>query len=188
MEIIQKKTPNFTAGRVAAKPEIVVIHIMDGTLTGTDSWFASPESGVSAHYSVGKKGEVHQYVKETDTAWHAGRVKNPSFSLYKKDVNPNLYTIGIEHEGNATTVWSPAMKKASAELLKDICARWNIPLDRDHVIGHYQVFSAKPDCPAKDKAIIDELILLAKGTSAPSLQDGIKKVEEGLAIIKSAIH
>lgn len=185
MEIIQKKTSNFTVGRGAFKPEIIVIHIMDGTLVGTDSWFASTVSKVSAHYGIGKSGEVHQYVKETDTAWHAGRVSNPTFKLYKPGVNPNSYSVAIEHEGTATTEWTPEMKRVSAALIREVALRWNIPLDRDHIVGHYQIFSGKPDCPAKDKAIIDELIALAKG---PSLAEGIKMVEEGLKIIKSAIH
>jgi N-acetyl-anhydromuramyl-L-alanine amidase AmpD len=41
---------------------------MDGTLAGTDAWFTNPASQVSAQYGIGKNGEVHQYVKEEDTA------------------------------------------------------------------------------------------------------------------------
>ena len=35
------------------KPELIVLHIMDGTLSGTDSWFADPSSQVSSHYGIG---------------------------------------------------------------------------------------------------------------------------------------
>jgi len=35
--------PNFQAGRSSGhKPEAIVIHIMDGTLAGTDGWFNNP--------------------------------------------------------------------------------------------------------------------------------------------------
>lgn len=186
MEIIQKPTPNQTAGRGTQKPEVIVLHVMDGTLTGTDFWFASSESQVSAHYGIGKDGEVHQYVKEENQAWANGRVQNPSFKLYKPNVNPNSYTISIEHEGTATSVWPKEMKEASAKLIKEIAERWNIPIDRDHVIAHYQVFSKKPNCPDKAHKIVDEIVEMAKG--GQSVQDGIKRVEEGIAIIKSAIH
>lgn len=162
MAIIQKPSPNFAKGRTTFKPEAVVIHIMEGTLEGTDTWFATFTSQVSAHYGIGKKGDVHQYVKEADTAWHAGRVDNPTWDLVKAGINPNLYTIGIEHEGKAGDAWTEAMKKASAALIKEICTRWSIPIDRDHIIGHYQIFSVKANCPAVNKKIIDELISLAR--------------------------
>lgn len=195
MNIIQKKSPNFWSDRKGYKPEAIVIHVMDGTLVGTDSWFANTASQVSAHYGIGKTGEVHQYVDENATAWHAGRVDKPVWKLLKPNVNPNLYTIGIEHEGKADDVWPDAQKQASAAMIRDICKRWNIPIDRDHIIGHYQIFSQKPNCPATNKAIIDELIALAANqppapapqATTPTIEDGVRQIEEGLAIIKRFI-
>ena len=190
MNIIQKKSPNFWAGRKGYRPEGVVIHIMDGTLVGTDSWFANPASQVSAHYGVGRTGEVHQYVKEEDTAWHAGRVDVPVWKLIKPNINPNLYTVGIEHEGKPDDVWTDAMKQSSAELIREICQRWQIPIDRNHIVGHFEIFSKKPNCPARDKKIIDELVALAGGqqTSHPSqVEEGMRKIEEGLAQIKNSL-
>ena len=192
MNIIQKKSPNFWAGRKGYRPEGVVIHIMDGTLVGTDSWFANPASLVSSHYGIGRTGEVHQYVKEEDTAWHAGRVDAPVWKLIKPNINPNLYTVGIEHEGKPDDVWTDAMKQSSAALIREICQRWQIPIDRNHIVGHFEIFSKKPNCPARDKKIIDELVALAGGqpvqTSHPSqVEEGVRKIEEGLAQIKNSL-
>lgn len=189
MNIIQKKSPNFWAGRKGYRPEGVVIHIMDGTLAGTDSWFANPASQVSAHYGIGRTGEVHQYVKEEDTAWHAGRVDAPVWGLIKPNINPNLYTIGIEHEGKPDDVWTDAMKQASAVLIREICQRWQIPIDRAHVVGHFEIYSKKPNCPARDKKIIDELVALANlQTPHPSqVEEGVRKIEEGLSQIKNSL-
>src|SRR4051812_28530968 len=95
---------NFSGGRAGFRPEAIVIHVMDGTLAGTDSWFNDPRSRVSAHYGVGKAGQVHQYVKEIDAAHHAGVVNAPCWPLIKRGhsgsgfINPNFYTIGVEHE------------------------------------------------------------------------------------------
>lgn len=165
--IVQVPSPNFTEGRNGYKVELIVIHIMAGTLAGTDSWFGSPKSKVSTQYGIGKKGEVHQYVGEGDMAWHAGRVSNPSFKLYKPNVNPNWYTIGIEHEGeDLSKDITPEMHAASASMIASIAKRHNIPLDRDHVIGHYQVFDQKPNCPATDKSIIDDLLSTAREIQA----------------------
>jgi N-acetylmuramoyl-L-alanine amidase len=107
----------------------VVIHIMDGTLHGTDTWFLDPASRVSAHYGVGATGTVHQYVAEGDAAWHAGRRYNPTWKLIKDTPNPNFYTIGIEHEGEADTPWSDAMLGTSARLVMEICPGTWIDLD-----------------------------------------------------------
>lgn len=160
--IIQKPTPNKTMGRSGYSPEAIVIHIMDGTLEGTDSWFSSSKSQVSSHYGIGRNGEIHQYVDEKDKAWHSGKVVKPSWSLLKPGVNPNLYTVGVEHEGYGGSVWTDKQKQSSARLIKKICTDWNIPIDRDHVIGHYQINGEKPNCPAVDKDIIQQLIELAK--------------------------
>lgn len=158
--MIQKPSPNY-GDRKGFKPFAVVVHIMDGTLAGTDSWFASTDSQVSSHYGIGKNGEIHQYVQESSAAWANGRVNNPTWKLIRSE-NPNLYTISIEHEGKSTDVWPEAQKQASAGLIREICTRFSIPMDREHIIGHYEIFSTKPNCPAVNKGIIDELIALAK--------------------------
>ena len=144
----------------------IVIHIMEGSLDGTDSWFKSKASVVSAHYGIGINGEVHQYVKETDSAWHAGRVNAPSWSLIKAAgngiyINPNYYTIGIEHEGDENTIWSDATYQASSAMIRDIAQRWNIPIDREHIIGHHEIYSIKA-CPG-NKVDFEKLISMASG-------------------------
>jgi len=164
MAMIYVPSPNFTRGRQNYKPIAIVIHIMEGTMQGTDSWFGSPKSQVSAHYGVSRMGDIHRYVLETDTAWHAGRVNNPSWKLLIRAGNgyiadPNYYTIGIEHEGTAESNWTPQMYSASSALIADIAQRWNIPLDRDHVIGHHEIYAIK-SCPG-DKVNINYLVSLA---------------------------
>lgn len=151
MNIIAVPSPHFSAGRKGYHPEAIVIHIMEGTLGGTDSWFKNALSNVSSHYGIGATGEVHQYVQEEDTAWHAGRVHAPSWSLIKPAgnnlyVNPNYYTIGIEHEGNEKSKWTDAMYDASSDMIAALCGRWNIPLDRAHIFGHHEIYSLK-SCP-----------------------------------------
>jgi N-acetylmuramoyl-L-alanine amidase len=164
MNIINVSSPNFYPGRKSYKPEAIVIHIMYGTLYGTDSWFQSTISKVSAHYGIGKTGEVHQYVNEKDTAYHAGRVNAPVWSLIKSTENglyisPDYYTIGIEHEGDVNTEWTDEMYHASSNLIKAISLRWNIPIDREHIIGHHEIYSLKK-CPG-NRVDINKLIEMA---------------------------
>ncbi len=172
---------NFSAGRKQYRPEAVVIHIMEGTLTGTDSWFQNPASRVSAHYGIGKTGEVHRYVKETDTAYHAGRVNNPSWKGIKQAgtnvyVNPNYYTVGIEHEGNQHSEWTEAMYNASAEMIRDICKRWNIPVDRNHIVGHHEIYSVKT-CPGH-KVDLARLVAMAAGQPVAFVANAHTKMKE----------
>lgn len=65
------------------KPTHIVIHV-----TGTNSFadvrktFMSP-NGVSAHYLVGRGGELYQFVPDRGRAWHAGIEKSVR-TLYRK--------------------------------------------------------------------------------------------------------
>ncbi|MGQ0815605.1 MAG: N-acetylmuramoyl-L-alanine amidase [Gemmatimonadota bacterium] len=153
-------SPSKTSGRSGHRPEAIVIHIMEGTLAGTDSWFKSPQSKVSAHYGVGQNGEIHQYVAEGDTAFHAGRTFNCTWKGRRAGVNPNSNTIGIEHEGQANSDWSTKMYEASAALIAEIANRWSIPLDRDHIVGHREIYGHKT-CPGA-KVDLDHLIERAR--------------------------
>jgi N-acetylmuramoyl-L-alanine amidase len=166
IQIISCHSPNFTSGRFGYNVEAIVIHIMEGTLAGTDNWFANPKSQVSAHFGIGFNGLIHQYVNEQDCAWHAGRICNPSWQLLKKlpsgkFVNPNYYTIGIEHEGNESSEWTDQMYQSSGELIGDICSRNKLSIDRDHIIGHHEIYSAKT-CPGQ-KVSISRILNIALG-------------------------
>jgi hypothetical protein len=134
---------------------------MEGTLRGTDSWFKDARSKVSAHYGIGRAGEVHQYVRETDTAYHAGRVYKPSWKGVRPGMSPNLYTLGIEHEGFAADVWPEPMVRSSAALIRELCERWSIPIDRAHVVGHREIYARKT-CPGTG-VDLDRLIVTARG-------------------------
>ncbi|MFE7017689.1 N-acetylmuramoyl-L-alanine amidase [Streptomyces sp. NPDC057651] len=47
----------------------VVVHIMAGTLTGTDSWFRNSRAQASSHFGTGKGGTLYQWVDTADRAW-----------------------------------------------------------------------------------------------------------------------
>ncbi|HYB41192.1 MAG TPA: peptidoglycan recognition family protein [Candidatus Methylomirabilis sp.] len=158
---------NFGKGRPTGfVPEAIVIHIIDGSLHRADLHFNDPASFVSAHYAVGRDGTIHQFVEEGDTAFHAGVVVNPTWPLLKPGVNPNFYTIGIEHEGRPGDPWSEALYGSSAALVSEVAARWNIPLTVDHVIHHHQIRATK-SCPGT-KADIGQLLQRARNLRSGS--------------------
>jgi hypothetical protein len=157
---------NFRPGRpLGFKPEAIVIHIAVGSLASVDATFNDPASKVSAHYCVAKNGDVHQYVQEMDTAFHAGIVVNPSWPLIKPKVNPNFYTIGIEHEGLPQDIWPDVQLETSAALVGAIAQRWSIPLDTLHVIRHHQIRASKT-CPGDFITTTEKILELVPTTQA----------------------
>lgn len=122
-----KWTPGRPDGNDAVN--IVVVHDTEG---GWDASLSTLQwdGGKSAHYLIDADGSrVAQFLSESDTAWHAGNW------CYNK------HSIGIEHVGYASesSGFSTAEYDKSVELVNSIRSRWNVPVDRDHIVGHYQV-------------------------------------------------
>ncbi|MEV8567833.1 N-acetylmuramoyl-L-alanine amidase [Streptomyces sp. NPDC051322] len=117
----------------------VVVHVVQGSYAVALKVFRDPAHGASAHYVVGKQGEVAQTVRELDVAFHAGN----------RDYNER--SIGIEHEGwvDVPASFTDAMYRSSARLTAGICARYGIPVDRKHIIGHAEVPGADHTDPGR---------------------------------------
>ncbi|WP_158628691.1 N-acetylmuramoyl-L-alanine amidase [Saccharopolyspora rhizosphaerae] len=116
----------------------IVIHDTEVAYQTAISLFQDPAHGSSAHYVIrSSDGEVTQMVPTRDMAWHAG------------SWDRNMRSIGIEHEGWAAeggTWYTEAMYRSSAKLVRYLAEEHDIPLDREHVVGHDEVSA---DTPAK---------------------------------------
>jgi len=140
-------SPNFSSP-MGHKIIAIVDHIMSGTLIGTDSWFANPVSKVSSHFGVGKNGEIHQYVSLDNHAWANGAVNKSNWPLLKNGVNPNYYTVSIEHEGESGEIMPERQYQATLALHQWLIETLGIPVTRDNIIGHYRIDSVnKLKCP-----------------------------------------
>ncbi|MDE3112503.1 MAG: N-acetylmuramoyl-L-alanine amidase [Chloroflexota bacterium] len=120
---------NHDEGRDGASIDYIIIHYTAISYARTLIAFNNPNSGVSAHYVIRGDGHIAQLVGESNTAWHAG---NYAF---------NQHSVGIELEKDPVTNpdFTDAQYKAAAVLACAIAKRHDIPLDRDHVIGHNEV-------------------------------------------------
>ncbi len=110
--------------------KMIVIHVTDGgSLLGNVWWLSGGHSHASAHYVISRDGEIVQLVHLSDIAWHAGNWK------------VNCHSIGIEHVGDTydPAGFTPDEYKSSARLVAWLVLRFGIPVDREHIIGHYQV-------------------------------------------------
>jgi hypothetical protein len=125
-----RPSPNFWTANSGRKA--VVLHIAEGGYASSRDWLCSPASGVSSHFIVGPAGELAQLVSIYDSAWGngltygsdgrwftpGGHPVRPLWSDIVKGVNPNRYTISIEHAGHSGDVPSDAMLATTARLLR----------------------------------------------------------------------
>lgn len=117
----------------------VVIHVVQGSYAVALQVFQDPAHKAASHYVVRKDGHVAQSVRELDVAYHAG---NREY---------NERSVGIEHEGyvDRPADFTDTMYRASARLTADICRRYDIPVDREHIIGHSEVPGADHTDPGR---------------------------------------
>ena len=131
MQIQWKGSPNFDNNRTTI--DRIIIHWFgEGTLESANSRFQNSTSKVSAHYGI-SDDKVYQWVKEENVAYHSGNYPM------------NQRSIGIEHDSTPAYKASNTTYKTSVELVKAICQRYNIPIDRQHIIGHNEVVATQ--CP-----------------------------------------
>ncbi|MGI5460851.1 N-acetylmuramoyl-L-alanine amidase [Streptomyces sp. CA-249302] len=127
-------------GQVSNRPangiriDSIVIHDTESSYDAAITTFEQA-GGAAAHYVMrSSDGAVTQMVPTKDLAFHAG------------NYSTNMHSIGIEHEGYAAhgaTWYTEAQYEATAELVKYLAARFGIPLDRQHIIGHDNVAGPK---------------------------------------------
>ena len=159
MNIIKSLSPNFY-GRQGYKLKLIVVHVTDGYFPSDLAWLRNPASEVSSHDLIAPNGDVHELVDWQNSAWHAGRVLNPTAKLKKNlwggYVNPNYYSYGIEVSCKPPAAPTPAQMESLKARIKDRLTLFNLPTDRDHIIGHKEIYSGKT-CP--DPINIDQLVI-----------------------------
>jgi len=118
------------------KIRYIVIHDTEVVYNTTLQIFQNPLSYVSSHYVLrAVDGHVAQMVENKNVAWHAG-------NWYV-----NGHAIGLEHEGFAiegATWYSEQMYRASARLVRYLAAKYHVPLDRAHIVGHDDIPGPTP--------------------------------------------
>lgn len=187
--IIQKPIKvNFTAGRRGYVPLFICVHIGDGSQKSIYNTFSNPVERRSTHYSVDTNGEIWQFVDEKDTAWGNGILYKPSAWIVNanKGISPNAISISIEHAGWGRKDITSEQYQATAQLVKEICLRWNIPIDRTHIIRHNSINASKA-CPGKIN--VEKIIMLAKNeTSETTKQAELTRLQKMLDELKRSFN
>ncbi|WP_141743665.1 N-acetylmuramoyl-L-alanine amidase, partial [Streptomyces abyssalis] len=114
----------------SASIDYIVVHDTEGRWDTVLDLVQDP-TYVSWNYSLrSSDGHIAQHVRAKDAAWHAG-------NWYV-----NAKSVGLEHEGFLTDpdAWyTEAMYRSSARLVRYLAAKHDIPLDRQHILGHDNV-------------------------------------------------
>ena len=92
-------------------------------------------AGIGYHFVVRKSGIVER-----------GR---PLWAVGSHAAGENYHSIGIHLSGDFN-IGSPtaAQIESTARLVNDLCAEYDLPIDRRHILGHRELMST--DCPGKN--------------------------------------
>uniref|UniRef100_UPI003EC1067A N-acetylmuramoyl-L-alanine amidase n=1 Tax=Streptomyces tabacisoli TaxID=3156398 RepID=UPI003EC1067A len=107
--------------------DYIVIHDTEATWEETLKLVQDP-TYLAWHYSLrSTDGHIVQSIKAKDVGWHAG-------NWYV-----NAKSIGLEHEGflaQPDSWYTEEMYRSSARLVSYLAKKYDIPLDRQHILGH----------------------------------------------------
>ena len=109
--------------------EYILIHDTEGSYEGTVRSVQDP-TYLAWNYTLrSSDGHVANHLEPADVGWHAG-------NWYM-----NMHSIGLEHEGKAGngSWYTEALYQSSAELVAYLAEKYEIPVDRAHIIGHDQI-------------------------------------------------
>ena len=154
-----------------------VIHITGNSrlpsADGEVSWRQSdPGLQNSATFFVNRDGSIVQALGDPlhMDPWSNGDVKSPDIRnpriarVLRDGVNANERTVvAIENVGyEPGASLTPAQEKSCARIIAHYHAKAGVPVNRETVIGHYQLNSvSRSNCPAVDKRVIDRIVALA---------------------------
>jgi N-acetyl-anhydromuramyl-L-alanine amidase AmpD len=154
MPITWHPVPNFWPGRGGERVRAVCLHVSEGSRDSMLHWFSDPASDASAHYLVNKDGSVWQFVREEDTAWANGEVRNPDRGIpwlddcLRRGQNPNRLTVSVETERRWQEPLAAPQHRALVDLLRGILARHALPADRQHLVPHSAIDGVnRAHCP-----------------------------------------
>lgn len=123
-------SPNFS-NRSADVDTVIIHYTAANRIAGTISWFKMKESGVSAHYVIGRDGRIVQMVEDDKKAWHAGA------SYFRGRKNVNNFSIGIELVGTKDSGFTEEQYEACAFVCSKLIEKYKIELDR--IVGHEDI-------------------------------------------------
>lgn len=161
----------------------LVVHIMDGTLEGSQSWFNNPDSSASSTFGTGKDGELRQWVDTKDRAWAQG--------------SGNRTYLSIENEGRGGDSLTPAQIEANAQTFAWVCREYGVPVKLAAYVGDKglayhglggSAWGGHTSCPgSKIVAQLPLIVERAKAINNPQEDDLTPEQAKQLAELHAAL-
>lgn len=173
--VVWKPTTKFM--RRDGQPVLAFVrHRIVGSLTAADGVFVSTNpKPVSTHLAIGHVNgvlKIHQYVDLSDAAWGNGTIDRPTAKvvLARPGVNPNSYSVSIEHEDGGSAgmgvvqpdTWAVSIQlglllasgnlsaiRAAGIHIRDSATAtqlFNVPKTLDGYLDHHQITYGKVYC------------------------------------------
>jgi hypothetical protein len=118
-----------------------------------------------------RDGQLDRFLNDEDKVWTNGAWSAPNLSnpvirdLFNRGINTNDVSLTVEHQGFANQEITEAQYESTSDLVAYWCRTYNIPCDRNHIVGHYEVGEHK-QCPGKAVSI-NRIVEMAKLKLAP---------------------
>lgn len=134
--------------------DMIVIHH-----TGCNDIDASAEQIHGWHINNGWAGIGYHFVIRKDGTIERGR---PEWAVGSHAYGENSHTIGIHLSGDFTQAYPTTEQVENCALLiANLCEDYEIPTDREHIVGHGELMST--DCPGENlQALLDDGTLTGK--------------------------
>lgn len=162
---------NYNKGRAGVKVDRIVLHHQAGYSATTLSMMSTGSRKVSANYVVNSDGSVVSVVDENDTPFTNGNLA----------WNRRSVTFEIENSKPKVGKPTPEAHEAVAQVVADIAKRYGIPLTRDAVLTHRELYTKfkvgyATACPGElDR---DWIITRAQAINAATPAGGVTEEEE----------
>jgi N-acetyl-anhydromuramyl-L-alanine amidase AmpD len=142
-----------SAHQLVNQPRAFVLHTAEEPAdphSSTPLYFDDPNRSGSTHYFISHAGGCYQMVPERLGAWANALQGKPRPAWADPNRNLNLQTLSVEIEGYAGSIGQTMPPgcpqwKALVALVQDRCTHYAIPLDHQHIIGHYEVSNQRSD-------------------------------------------
>lgn len=171
-------------GRGGYKPLILVMHIQAGYGNPWGYFKSLGDSGPDAADSTiwnprADDASLVRYLYDSDEAWTNGSWTEPINhanpvldSLYRNNVYSGSVSLTVENEGQP----GDGITEAQLQRLIALCAWWcqtyDIPADRNHIVGHYEIGPHKY-CPGQlfpfDRLVAGVQAALNQAPPAPEI-------------------
>lgn len=161
-----KVAGNRNWGRNGKKPSIVVLHVQEGTSSGSlRYWADTPGVQASSTVMVQKDGSLLRIIDEADAPWTNGDVQSPSpdgewFLNQVGWANPNDWTLSIEAEG----FWQDAHPEGQIETVCWLVWEWlkQYGLDPTDIYFHSDFNGVtRKNCPGTYGPVVVERVKAA---------------------------